>query len=503
MPRPNVTISKTRFQSGLHCARRLWLDSYHRELAAPMDRASRVRLAAGHRIGKLAQELWPGGQLVEIAAARHARAVTRTLELLEDPEVPAVFEAAFEGDGVRVRADAVVRVDDGFELYEVKSSSRLKAEHLTDVAVQIHAMESQGVAVARAFLVHLDTGYRWDGGAIDPHRLFVAEEVTESMGEARARVVSELPRLRAALARTSEPDVPIGRHCRRPYPCPFMKHCWKDAPKHPVSELPRAREELLAAFARDGIDDLRRVDPNSYDLNPVQRTAVQAAVSGLPIVRARALRRALARLRYPVTFLDFETFNPALPIYPGTRPHQVIPFQWSAHVLEEDGSLGHRDFLWTGTGDPRAAFVGSLAEALPDQGSIVVYSDYERQRLADLARLLPEDASPVLAQFQQRSFDLLEVVRDSVYHPDFHGSFSLKRVLPALVPGSGYEGLVIAGGQDAGAAYAQLIDPRSDPETRAGLEDALRAYCEADTRAEHELLRALHALAYPDRDGPS
>ena len=140
---------------------------------------------------------------------------------------------------------------------------------------------------------------------------------------------------------------------------------------------------------------------------------------------------------------------------------------------------------------------------MPDQGSIVVYSDYERQRLADLARLLPEDASPLLSKFQQRSFDLLEVVRDSVYHPDFHGSFSLKRVLPALVPGSGYEGLVIAGGQDAGAAYAQLIDPRSDPEMRAAMESALRAYCEADTRAEHELLQALQALAYPDRDGPS
>ena len=137
-----------------------------------------MRLAGGHRVGELARERWPEGRLIDIAPARHARAVEATRELLRGENPPVLFEAAFEADGVRVRADVVVPRDDGLELYEVKASSRVKDEHITDVAVQLHAIEQQGFRVSRAYLMHLDPDHVWPGGAYDPDALFDAEDVT-------------------------------------------------------------------------------------------------------------------------------------------------------------------------------------------------------------------------------------------------------------------------------------------------------------------------------------
>jgi hypothetical protein len=495
VPRTSTSVSKTRFQGGLRCLRRLWLESYHRELATPPDRASRLRLAAGHRIGELARGRWPGGRLVSVAAARHRRAVEVTSGLLADASVPVIFEAAFESDGVRIRADAIVRVDGGFDLYEVKSSSRVKAEHITDVAVQLHAIEGQGIPVMRVFLVHLDRNYVWDGGRYDPDALFTAADITAEARAASARVVAELPGMHAVLALDDEPAVDIGRQCRRPYPCPFLVHCWRHAPAHPVTELPRVSEDLLDRLRVDGVTDIAQMPRGRYSLTELQERVRCSVVNGEIIVKRKPLRRALATITAPVAYLDFETFAPPLPVYPGTRPHEVIPFQWSVHVEAADGSLRHDEFLWTDAGDPRPRFIDSLLEALPDSGSIVVYSGYEWQQLEALGARFPRAGGRLLDLFEARAVDLLAVVRGNVYHPRFHGSHSLKRVLPALVPGAGYERLAVADGADAAAAYAELVAPDTGPDRRGELASALRRYCRTDTLGEVELVAALRAMS--------
>jgi hypothetical protein len=492
VPRTSTSISKTRFQAGLRCQRRLWLESYHRELATPPDRATRLRLAAGHRVGELARGRWPGGGLVDVAAARHRRAVELTRVLLADVSVPAIFEAAFEADGVRIRADAIVRTRAGFELYEVKSSSRVKDEHVTDVAVQLHAIEGQGIPVTRVVLMHLDPKSVWNGGPYDPQALFTAADITEQARAASARVAAELPAMRWVLARDDEPDIDIGRQCRQPYPCPFIPHCWRHAPVHHVTELPRADAPVLDRLRADGVDDIAQMPEGLYSLTELQERVRRGVVSGEVMFKRKPLRRALATITPPVTYLDFETFAPPLPIYPGTRPHEVIPFQWSAHIEAADGSLRHEEFLWTEAGDPRPRFIDSLLAALPGSGSIVVYSGYEQQRLEALAARFPQSGRRLLERFRPRVVDLLAVVRGNVYHPWFHGSHSLKRVLPALVPGRGYERLAVA---DAAAAYAELTMSDTDPERRRQLENALRDYRRADTRGEVDLVAALRAMS--------
>jgi hypothetical protein len=204
-----------------------------------------------------------------------------------------------------------------------------------------------------------------------------------------------------------------------------------------------------------------------------------------------AIRRELKRLVYPVHFLDFETFNPALPLYVGTRPYQAIPFQWSDHIMGTDGRLTHWEFLHDGSGDPREPLAKSLLKALGKSGSIVVYSPFEATRIKELAEALPRLSKNLQALLDGRIVDLHPIVKGHCYHPDFHGSFSLKAVLPALVPGLGYDGLEITDGQAASLAYAEIIDTGTSDERRRQLRANLLSYCGRDTEAMVKLVGAL------------
>jgi hypothetical protein len=189
--------------------------------------------------------------------------------------------------------------------------------------------------------------------------------------------------------------------------------------------------------------------------------------------------------------MDFETVNPAIPRFPGMHPYDQLPFQWSVHVQRQPGApLEHYEFLATDANDPRRQFISSLCAALGESGSIVVYSSFESQRLSDLASWFPEFADRIGA-IQARLFDLLPVVREHVYHPAFAGSYSIKSVLPALVPEMTYEGMQVANGQDAGVAWGLLIRGTMDAVERGKIEKALLDYCGQDTLAMVKLLEMM------------
>jgi hypothetical protein len=191
--------------------------------------------------------------------------------------------------------------------------------------------------------------------------------------------------------------------------------------------------------------------------------------------------------------MDFETVFPALPLFAGLRPYDQLPFQWSVHVLDTPGAEPkHYEFLATDTTDPRREFITSLCAVMGDSGSIVAYNQtFESLRLKELGAWLPEFAGRI-KNIQGRLWDLYPAVRKHVYHPAFGGSFSLKYVLPALVPEMTYEGMDVANGTDAGAAWESLVRGGLDQSERARIEKALRDYCGQDTLAMVRLLERLH-----------
>jgi hypothetical protein len=240
-----------------------------------------------------------------------------------------------------------------------------------------------------------------------------------------------------------------------------------------------------------GVESIRDI-PDDFDLTEIQRRAAESVQTGEPWFSPE-LANELAKLKYPARFMDFETVNWAIPRFAGMRPYDHLPFQWSVHIQREPGAEPeHREFLATDTSDPRQEFISSLCDALGKTGSIVVYSSFERQRLSELASWFPEFADRISA-IQGRLFDLLPVVREHTYHPAYAGSYSIKSVLPALVPEMSYEGMVVANGQDAGRAWESLVRGSLTCDERERIREALLAYCALDTLAMVRLLDALNA----------
>lgn len=480
-------LSKSRVLVGQQCRRRLWLASFAPELAG--DSATDAIFMTGTEIGRMAHGLFPGGVCVE--TLHFAEAQARTQSLMADPRVPAIFEAAFDLDGVRIRADVLERLADGtWGLREVKSSSAVKDVHLDDVAVQWHVLEGS-VRVSSVEVIHVDTRYVRGAGPIDPRSFFVRADVMADAAERRPRIPAIIAELHGTLALDAAPEVEPSSHCWTPYDCEFWEHCTQAKPVDWIYHLPRVRTVQRDALRVAGIERITEI-PVDVELSAIQARIREVLQTGRPFV-SPDLDSALAEFGPPAYYLDFETMNPGIPLYPGTHPYERIPFQFSLHQVDGAGAVVHQEFLADGRLDPRRALAEALLAAVGDSAEpILVYSGFEASVLSDLADAFP-DLARELERVRGRLRDLLPIVRTHVYHQNFHCSFSLKSVAPALVSGFGYGDLEgISDGGAASDSFHLLAAGQPEPKEEQRVRRALLAYCERDTLALVELHRVLH-----------
>ncbi len=475
-------LSKSRYMYGLQCPLRLWYHVFEPELATDIDDVQQAIFDTGHEVGVLAQQRYPGGVLVEADHAHTELALEQTAKLLNDPTVPAIYEAAFMYGNVLVRADIIERIGkDRWNLIEVKSGTGVKAAFEDDLALQYWVLKGAGLKVESAGVMVLNRGYVFDGKKLDLKKLFRLHDRTDLAKEKQKDVGVRVEDLLAMLARKKAPDIQLGPHCEEPYKCPFWAHCTKGMtfPKHPVSELPRLTEPKLEKLTALSVTEVIQV-PDDFPLNTMQRRVVTVVRSGKPW-NSGGLAKLLEALPGPVHYLDFETIIPAIPRFAGTRTYDHIPFQWSLHIEENGNGHAHRMFLAESADDPREPLALKLIESVEKEGVICTYSGYEARVIRQLAADLPQLKKP-LDNLLERLWDLLPAIRTHVYHPDFHGSFSIKKVLPALLPEMTYEGMEVGGGMEAGAAFMRMIST-DDPKEKKRLEKALRDYCGQDTLA--------------------
>ena len=276
------------------------------------------------------------------------------------------------------------------------------------------------------------------------------------------------------------PDIRPSRHCFQPHDCEFWERCTVEKPKDWVFYIPRISSASFDNLELSDVVSMKDV-PADFPLDPKQRRVVLAAKSG-KVIRSPKLAEMLELLAPPASYLDFETFSPAIPIYADSRPYERIPFQWSLH--HSDGEdLVHADFLAEGKADPRREFSETLlevSERVP--GTIMAWSQFEANVIRDMCRLFP-DLAQRLTGIRHRIVDLLRIVHDHVAHPDFQGSYSMKAVAPA-VTSVAYDDLDIGDGGAASAAYYRIVtDPMLGPVARDGLRQSLLKYCARDTLA--------------------
>lgn len=464
-------LTKSKFLAGEQCLKRLWLEVHRRDLKPPVTPAQQMVFDQGHEIGELATQRFPGGVMVDHSDFFGAVRETRSLM---SSDVPTIFEASFAEDRLYARVDVLRRTPGGWDIIEVKSSTRVKREHIEDVAFQRALLERAGVTVTGCFLVHVDNSYVHP----DEGDLLALEDISEDVTAVRPRVEAEFPNLLAVIDGPM-PEVPVGPHCDAPYTCPFKDVCWEDLPDANVFTIPYAGQKAVRLYAEGCV---HACDAGDYvQLTANQQAYVNVLNRGEPVFDAGCIRAFLADLEYPLYFLDFETLGLALPRFEGVRPYQHVPFQFSCHVVSEDAAEPtHAEYLHGDETDPRPPLVEALLGAVRPVGSVVVYNArFERGVLEDLAGRFPSRADELFS-IRDRLWDLHEVVKKHVEHPDFLGSKSIKSVLPALVPNLGYSGLEIADGQHAGAMWLRMIDRRGDHYWE-GVRQDLLAYCRLDT----------------------
>ncbi|MFI5316788.1 MAG: DUF2779 domain-containing protein [Myxococcota bacterium] len=454
--------------AGLQCERRLWLEAHD---PAGADRAGLAERDAGARAR---------AELRELAAS-----------LLPEAERDAVFAAR----GLEARADFLVR-DSGGELglRAVSAGARPSETDLDELAFVVFVAAAAGRELASVAVLHPDPDYVRGPGPVDVRAFLRHTDVSRDVAFLARDLAARVGDQARVLASPEEPPVEPSPHCRRPRTCVFWKRCTRAKAADWIGYLPALRPQTHAALAEAAVARIGDV-PEDFPLSPPQRNARRSAQRGGPIA-APDLARALAELGPAPDYLDFEAILPEIPRFPGTRPLEPVPFQWSAHLAAADAALEHAEYLADGSGDPRRGFAESLIAAFAARTQrVAVYSSFESEVLELQMRAFP-DLAAALERVRSRLFDLLPVVRRSVYHPAFLGSFSLKRVAPVLAPGFGFDDLPgIADGGAASRGWLALARGELSAARAAALLAELRAYCARDSLALAVLLRALRGLA--------
>lgn len=482
-------LSKTRIMRGYRCAKNLYLNIHQPDLEADITPEQQALFDQGNRVGEEARKYFSGGILVDNKPWDFFGSLKRTRELLAQ-KTEVIYEAAFEYKGCYARADIIKYSPDTqrWKIYEVKSSTKVKDEHLDDVGLQAWIIANSGLPLEEINLVHLNSACRFP----NLENLFVIEDVTAKLREKYPSILPKMNELFSMIKKEEVPKVDIGEHCFSPNECGFKEFCWKEKniPEMSIFNLPKisARKWELYQQGIISIDDSRL-----SDLLPIQQRVVDNFKTSERFIDREAIKTAMKDWKFPLVFLDFETISPAIPRYLGTGPYMHVPFQFSVHVLEKlGGELVHYEFLHDSLTDPRPTLIPALLKSCEGEGSIVSYfGKFETDRINEMGKVFPE-YKEALEALTQRIVDPLPVIRDHVYDGEFHGSFSLKAVAPALLGSEqSYEGMLVGNGGEAQRAYEEIINPNTPSERKNELLKASLEYCKKDTLVMVELVKWL------------
>ena len=412
-------------------------------------------------------------------------AMAATTRELLDAATPVVCEATFACDGCLCMVDILLTEPDGVRLVEVKSSTCMSDIYLHDMAFQTWVLRRCGFNVKSAVLMHLNNQYV-RRGELDLRQLFAVEDCTELVFAMQPEVGAAVERLKAMAEQPDEPPIACGAHCKKPYECGYCG--WCELPTPNVFDLSRMQMKKGLELLDRGIVSFQDLLDHKVKLNGRQAVQVRCEVEGLDtVIDRKAVTGFLDGLSFPLYFLDFETFQPAVPPFDGVHPYQQIPTQYSLHVLREPGGgLEHYEFLAEAGTDPCRSVAEHLVADIPMGACTLAYNmTFEKGRISELAAAFPDLAEHLLA-INAGMDDLLKPFSSGAYYARaMGGSNSIKRVLPALFPDDSeldYHSLDgVHNGSEAMAVYADLVNMASEEAARTR-ENLLR-YCELDTYA--------------------
>ncbi len=464
-------ITKNLFLSTISCPTYGFLQKL--QPTQPTGPADQLRIDEGNEIQERARKLFPTGVLVK---GNNIDASKTTHKLLSDPTVSTIFEATFINEPYVTRADILIRDKSAWKIIEIKSNVNMSDELIDDLAYTTMVSKKAGLDITSCSLLLVSKDYRL---GMSDEKLFVENDVTTEVFGRVGEFEKSYDRIIEILSQAEKPAPELKWECKN---CEIFTECSRVGIENHIFDLPRLSHTKFCQLRDMGVVEIEEI-PDEYGLTPTQEIVRKAVVSGKPVVDRDGLRNALDGIDYPCYYLDFETTQTAIPMYEDIAPYAQVVTQYSLHVCNEAGEVvEHREYLADPSRDCRRELAERLIGDCGSEGSVLVYTSFEKTIINGLAELFP-DLEKELGKLIDRLVDLYKIIRENYYDVGFHGSYSIKKVLPVLVEDMGYDNLEIGDGLDASAVFAYMCKGRYSREEESRLREQLLVYCGVDTMA--------------------
>jgi len=491
MTRGKNYLTKSDFLKYQTCPGYLWLWKNNRDVV-PQDNPEDVehRIEQGNEVEGYARLIFPkGGALLEGKPEQTKRETEAAVAAGKD----IIYQATVITDsGLLAKADVLQRDGDSWDLYEVKSTTEIKKDHLLDATFQKVAFEEAGYKIGKVNIVYLNKDYIRHG-KIRPLDLFLTGNVDEEVDKLLPEVRLAAQDAVAYINKLDEPKTCSCRQKAKGKHCPTFKYFNPDIPDYSVYNLSRATNKTIAPLVDMEIFHVHDV-PDDYKLSEKQRNQVVVAQLGQPLIHPEMIKEELDQLQFPQYYLDYETISTAIPMFDGCWPYQQVPFQYSLHVLRAPGEeLEHYEFLARhGDKNPIPDLLAQMKSEIGDTGSVIVwYKPFETSRNREMAKANPE-FSDFLLHVNDRVYDLMDVFSKQYHvHPLFLGKTSIKYVLPVLVPELSYKEMAIGNGAIACLRWFQMATGGVPEDEGDQIYKNLLKYCELDTLAMYKIYEHL------------
>jgi len=489
-----MVLSKTNYLLYRTCPQNAWVKIFEPAIfhSTKLTEFDKMIIETGNEIDSLARDLFPGGILLE-----NRKDTIATDKLIAKKE-PIIYQPVFCSDKFETIPDILIWNNQysAYDIYEAKSTvsgENKKANddvYRHDLAFQLNVLKQLFIPINRAYIIRLNCDYV-RGEKLNINELFIKEDFTDSVNEILDDVLSEME---SAYNLLQPANKPLG-YCScvikgRSAHCSCFSYLNPNIPEYSVHDIARIgnSKKKLEGLIDGGIFSIFDV-PEDFDLTDIQRNQVNVAQSKKVIIDGIELKNFFKEITYPISFIDYETFPSAVPRFQGYSPYNQIPFQFSLHVLNNEGAeLEHYEFLHTENCSPDLKFIEALQKYLPRSGSVIVWNkQFESGINAKLADRQPE-FKIYLDSFNERIIDLEVPFKKQYYvHPGFLGKTSIKKVLPTLAPEFSYKTLNIQEGGTASETWNKIVNGEYSEEEVKQKSTDLLAYCNLDTLAMYEI----------------
>ena len=481
----NIFLSKSSYCKCVQCEKILWFDKFKKNKS--QEDKNEAVFKTGREVGEVAKGLL--GDYVDIPSDEDINLRIQKTQQFMQKKPNVITEASFIYDNNFCSVDILKNDCDGVEIYEVKSSTKIKDIYIDDASYQYFVLSNLGLNVKKVAIVYINNEYI-RGSELDINQLFNIEEVTDIALQKQDEIKSNIDMINNYMNihdENSEPVKDIGDYCFNPYSCEFWQCCTKHLPKPNVFDISGMQKRSKFKKYYEGkisFNDLKNEKINKKYLEQIDFELNNRK----PKINKNAIEELLATLRYPLYFIDYESCQYAIPEFEKTKPYQQIPFQYSLHIVKEEGApVEHKEFL--ADADDKniiRTFALNMIRDMPEDGSVIVYNKtFEATRNREIGQMYP-DLKPEMDRFNNNIVDLMIPFRNRDYYTkEMEGSYSIKYVLPALYPNDSeldYDNLsLVHKGDEASNAFLSLKDKSIEEQNE--IRQALLAYCRLDTLA--------------------